>query len=339
MKGKLRSHTLFTCLVFLLVLSNLSAQETKLTGFTISPHFGEQVLTFGFDPEVSIHINAPSPEQFDKALPVHIAMFALPNGNTTAQTIGKLTTPEDDWHFDIQHIGAQTRFIRQHTDAYNLVIVYLENTQKSWPVWKASQPKHAQLIGEMVDTVRNIFHEYETTVVLTGHSGGGRFTFSYLDGVSEIPTYVKRISFLDSNYGYEEAYGKKIVRWLNASDENVLSVIAYNDSVALYNNKPIVSATGGTWYRSKMMQQYLSAHFSFSKEEDDEFIRYYALDKRIEILLKKNPKREILHTVQVERNGFIQGMLSATKHEEDGYSYFGERAYTEWIQHSNSQTN
>ena len=56
-----------------------------------------------------------------------------------------------------------------------------------------------------------------------------------MDAFSEIPDYVKRISFLDSDYGYETVYGSKLVQWLNASDENYLSVIAYNDSVALYN--------------------------------------------------------------------------------------------------------
>jgi hypothetical protein len=49
-------------------------------------------------------------------------------------------------------------------------------------------------------------------------------------------------------------------------------------------------------------------------------------------LLKENPERKIFHTVQVERNGFIQALLAGTADEGKGYEYFGERAYTNWIQ-------
>ena len=49
-------------------------------------------------------------------------------------TIGKL--PGDDWHFDIQHIGAQTRFLRQSIKGKTLVVAYLENSLKSWPAWR-----------------------------------------------------------------------------------------------------------------------------------------------------------------------------------------------------------
>jgi hypothetical protein len=41
-----------------------------------------------------------------------LILYALPNGNTTAQTMGKKIQPGDDWHFDIQHIKAQTEFLR-----------------------------------------------------------------------------------------------------------------------------------------------------------------------------------------------------------------------------------
>lgn len=320
-------------IAFLVIAVNqfITAQK-RLIGFQNSVYFDEQILEFEFNPEVKVHINASSPETFDPNKPVCIALFALPNGNTTEQTIGKILEPGDDWHYDIQHIGAQARFIREHVDDYNLVTVYLETDQKSWPAWKSAHSNHAALMQSLVDSIKNIFADFETFIVLTGHSGGGRFTFSFLDGVSEIPPLVKRISFLDSNYGYEDEYGAKIVAWLNSSNENFLSVIAYNDSVALYNGEPIVSPTGGTWYRSKMMQRYLANYYEFEKEEDDEFIKYYALDNRIEILLKKNPERKILHTVQVELNGFIQGMVSGTEFEGVDYEYYGERAYSEWIQ-------
>ncbi len=307
-------------------------EPVNLPGFNISPYYDEQVITFYFSPEVRIQINAPAPNYFNPNLPVGLALFALPNGNTIEQTVGKILETGDDWHYDIQHIGAQTRFLRQNITEYNLVTVYIEAAQKSWPAWSSKYPNHAELIKNIVDYLKSLFNNYNPFVILTGHSGGGRFTFSFMDGFNEIPDYVKRISFLDSDYGYETVYGNKIVQWLNASEDNYLSVIAYNDSVALYNGDPIVSPTGGTWYRSKLMKTYLSNYFTFTDEEDSSFIKYTALNGRIKFILKKNPFRQILHTVQVERNGFIQGMVSGTQHENEGYEYYGTRAYSQWIQ-------
>src|SRR4051812_20622924 len=64
-----------------------------------------------------------------------LIFFALPNGNSTAQTMGKKLEPGDDWHFDIQHIKAQTDFLREKLKD-NIVVAYLENNYKSWPSWK-----------------------------------------------------------------------------------------------------------------------------------------------------------------------------------------------------------
>ena len=56
-----------------------------------------------------------------------------------------------------------------------------------------------------------------------------------------------------------------------------------------------------------------------------------ALEGRIQFYLKANPERKILHTVQVERNGFIHAMLTGTALEGRGYEYLGVRAYSDWI--------
>ena len=108
---------------------NLSAQGKRLPCFSNSYYFDEQVLTFKFNPDVRIQINAPSISLFDQKKPTEIIFFALPNGNTIEQTVGKILKTGDDWHFDIQHIGAQTRFIRQHDTSCNVVTVYLETSQ------------------------------------------------------------------------------------------------------------------------------------------------------------------------------------------------------------------
>ena len=81
-----------------------------------------------------------------------------------------------------------------------------------------------------------------------------------------------------------------------------------------------------------MMKNYLDNFYEFTTEEDAEIINYRALDGRISIIMKKNPKREILHTVQVERNGFIHTILTGTPKENSGYKYYGDRVYKELIQ-------
>ncbi len=327
----LRIFYIIFLFAFCILSNHAKASGVRLPEFSTSPYFNEQVLTFNYSPEVTIQINAPAASSFDINKPTEIIFFALPNGNTIDETVGKILKPGDDWHYDIQHIGAQTRFLREHDTTYNVVTVYLQTAQLSWPLWRGKYSNNAVLVKSMVDSVKNIFQKYNPFVVLSSHSGGGGFIFSYLYN-GAVPNVVKRITFLDSDYDYNNTYGNTILNWLNSSTDHFLCVIAYNDSVALYNGQPIVSPTGGTWYRSKMMEKYLANYFSFKSEEDSSFIKYTALNGRIKFILKKNPTRAILHTVQVERNGFIEGTLSGTSLEEDGYVYYGSRAYSEWIQ-------
>jgi hypothetical protein len=108
-------------------------------------------------------------------------------------------------------------------------------------------------------------------------------------------------------------------------------VLAYNDAVALLNGKTFVTAAGGAWGRSHLMQSDLERAFSFAKDHTPDMQRFTALNGRVKFLLKENPEKKILHTIQVERNGFIESILSGTRHEEVGYTYFGDRAYGQFI--------
>src|ERR1700674_891664 len=83
-----------------------------------------------------VKVTIDRPVEFSRHKKTIITFFALPNGNTTDQTMGKKMEPGDDWHFDIQHIRAQTAFIRQELAKQNFVVIYLENNYKSWPAWK-----------------------------------------------------------------------------------------------------------------------------------------------------------------------------------------------------------
>ncbi|HZV34990.1 MAG TPA: hypothetical protein VFB72_10495, partial [Verrucomicrobiae bacterium] len=237
------------------------------------------------------------------------------------------------WHYEIQHIGAQTRFLRYEMTNSNLVIVYLEAAQKSWPAWRRKHADHPDLIPHIIDSIKARFADFDVRVILSGHSGGGSLIFGYLNALDKIPDDVERIAFLDSNYAYDgKLYAQKLLQWLRASDEHYLSVLAYNDAVALLNGTNFVSASGGTWGRSHaMLADMAELNFTSSTNTETGLETYTALNGCVKFLLLENPEKKIFHTVQVERNGFIQSMVSGTPLEGRGYVYFGPRAYTNWI--------
>ncbi len=299
--------------------------------FSASTNFGEMIREIQLPDEVRIVIKAPARESFATNQPVLLFFYALPNGNTIEQSIGKILQPGDDWHFNIQHIGAQTRWLRQVITNKTIVVAYLEAGMKSWPTWRKKYSDAR--IAEILDGVRVIFSANKTEVVLASHSGGGSLIFGYLNAVEKIPDDVKRLAFLDSNYGYDsKLHADKIKNWLAAAGENYLCVLAYQDYLGLLNGKSFVSEAGGTWGRSQVMLRDLGAQFQFISTTNGGLETFSALDGRIEFLMKENPEHKIFHTVQVERNGFIHALLSGTADAGKGYEYFGERAYTKWIQ-------
>lgn len=288
---------------------------------------GEVIEELHLDRGVRIVIDRP---EASSAKPVLLVFYALPNGNTIEQTIGKPAAPGDDWHFDIQHIGAQTRFLREKLTDRTVIVAYLENDLKSWPAWRKRHGDEA--VPAVLAAVTARFEERGTRIVLSGHSGGGSLIFGYINTVSSIPDRIERIAFLDANYAYDTTrHRDKLTAWLKASDTHHLAVLAYNDAVALLNGKSFVSAAGGTWGRSHLMLNDLETSFPLQRNTVDGLERIQALDGRLTFLLKENPDRKILHTVQVERNGFIEGLLTGTAHEGSGYTYLGDRAYTRFI--------
>jgi hypothetical protein len=278
--------------------------------------------------DVRITIDAPAVNK-DQTKTI-IILYALPNGNTTEQTMGKRMQPGDDWHFDIQHIRAQTKFLRRLLPGQRIIVSYLENSYKSWPLWKRNHADFAKRIPQLVDTIRSLFNS--NYVYLNGHSGGGSFIFGFLDGHELVPPYIKRISFLDSNYGYDSMYMPKLMQWLQQDKKNALNVFAYNDNVALYNGKAVVSATGGTWYKTHQMLIDFSAHFTFREIRADSVAAYRNNTAQLYVFLKLNPDRRIFHTQQVELNGFIHSVVCGTRLDSKGYRYYASRAYNDLIE-------
>jgi hypothetical protein len=280
----------------------------------------------------SVRVTIDHPARYQKQKPTLITFYALPNGNTTEQTMGKRIKEGDDWHFDIQHIRAQTKFIRQQLRNKNFVVIYLENNYKSWPAWKQAHPDFKNLIPELVDSLTGLIPGKHKDIYLNGHSGGGSFIFGYIAGVGKIPARVKRISFLDSDYGYDSNYYPAFKTWLETVKNAALNVFAYNDSVALLNGKSFVSPTGGTWWRSHLFLKHLQADFPFEKTREDSLIIYVSGKKNIRFFFRTNPERKIFHTTQVELNGFIHSILCGTAFDSKKYSYYSGRAYNEFIE-------
>ncbi len=121
-------------------------------------------------------------------------------------------------------------------------------------------------------------------------------------------------------------------QWLKEVKGASLNVFAYNDSVALYNGKPFVSAKGGTWYRSWLMLKHLSSDFTLTKVKEDSLIVFKSPDKRIQFYFKTNPDQKIYHTQQVELNGFIHSTLCGTRDDSKKYLYYDKRAYADLIE-------
>lgn len=324
--------------LFLLSLAAICAgcsRRVEFPGFKTTPCFGEQTASYTRGPGIKVEVNAPSASEFDSSLPTAIVLYGLPNGNTTDWTIGKQAAEGDDWHFQIQHIGAQTRYIRSLRPGFNLVTVYLEAEQLSWGSWRAANKGGDSLIARLAEELLCTFGKYEPYIVLSGHSGGGNIPFGFMDAIDTIPSYVRRIVFLDSNYNWDDSrYGGKLARWLGSSAGNSLFVACYDDANALLNGKPFVSPTGGTWYRSGVMLRFLrdSLQKEWTERKSGNIISCRSTDGSVQFLMIENPERAILHTVMVEKNGYVHSLLCGTPKESCGYGFMEEAAYGNFIQ-------
>ncbi len=330
-------HHLSTILIFVIAMifsTNIFSKSiNNLPGFQRSAYLNEQILKFSMNPNINVEINAPDPESFNPNKRVLLVFYATPNFNTIEQTIGKKMLPGVDWHFNIQNIGAQTRFLRNLIHNETIIVAYVSTKLQSWPWWKTRHSNPDSIIATVVDSVKHIFKNFHTDVVLSGHSGGGSFVLGYINEVKSIPNSVKRICFLDSDYDYDNIlHGGKIISWLKSGNDHFLSVLAFDDRNVKWDGKNTAPINSGTFYHSTLMEEKLSSAFRITTITDSLFIKYIGLDGRIEFNLKLNPNNQMWHTVQVEDNGFIQTMLSGTKNEGEGYTYWGPRAYNQFIQ-------
>lgn len=286
-------HYFWVLIIFSFVSAAAGQQTPAQLCWVDSKDFAERDCSFLYEPGVRVRINAPAEGLMTPRKPVRLIFYALPNGNSTEWTFGKRLEEGDDWHFDIQHIGAQSRFLRAVDTLHNYVVVYLEAESRSWGAWRKAGPGRDLIIKELVEQIALLFSadcsgagcsgesssgadcagNSMPLVELNSHSGGGNFIFGFMDACDSLPDYLCRISFIDSDYNWDdERYGPKLVRWLSGGAAGTphngaqpatprqLFVACYKDYVALYNGKPFVSKKGGTWHRTQMMYNYLRRH-------------------------------------------------------------------------------
>jgi hypothetical protein len=175
-------------------------------------------------------------------------------------------------------------------------------------------------VQRVLEVLRARWPGHPLHFVLTGHSGGGAFTFGLLDALPAVPADVQTIAFLDSNYAYssEKGHTAKLAAWLHGDPTRRLSVLAYHDSHALLQGKPFVSESGGTWGRSHAMMQDLAPLLpDFQRRETAHAITARAPGDRVLFQLHKNPERKVLHTRLVEQNGFIHALQPDARPETE----------------------
>ncbi|QEG30762.1 hypothetical protein GobsT_55740 [Gemmata obscuriglobus] len=303
-----------------------------LPGFRTSAWFEERVREEWVTEGVRAIANAPA--NFDPKKPTQLVIYATPNGNSVEQTFGCATGPGLDWHFDIQHVAAQVRKLREVRPGENIVLVCVEADGLSWPAWKRRYKDGPDRVRKVVDVLRQWVPGVSARVSLAGHSGGGSFLFGLLDNADRIPDWVERMVFLDANYSYSDAdkHGEKLLSWLNGDTSRRLVVIAYDDRNIELDGKKVIGPDGGTFRATERMRTRFAKDVTFAETKAGDVTTCTALGGQLALLVHANPKNKILHTALVgEMNGLLRGLTDPGVKPEWG-TFGAPRTFTAWVQ-------
>jgi hypothetical protein len=283
-------------------------------------------------PAAGMKATIVAPAGLDRRIPIDLILYALPNGNTTAETMGQRWTDSAHWRNDIQHIAAQTRELRAR-GVPRAVVVYLEAEGKSWPLWRQrlGYDSANEVIVGLVDSIMRALPR-AAHVALTGHSGGGSFIFGYLEGRPSLPAWLDRIVFLDANYNFTARHGPVLVEWLKANRAHRLEIVAYDDREIMLDGKKVVSDSGGTWRATQRMLDWFGANdVRLAHDSLAGFARWR--NDQVEILRHPNPQNRILHTEMIgEMNAYLHALLVGRPGYDDRRSVLGPpRAYMQWV--------
>lgn len=319
-------------LTWLVVLLAGGAGAAELPGFTRTTPFEEQVRSVTLASGVRVYVNAPA--AIDAARPTRVIVYATPNGNTLEQTLGGAKGAGVDWHFDIQHVAAQVRRLREVDARENIVLAVTQAPKLSWPAFRAGNAEAGKVIGSVIELAKEGLAGTSVNVDLTGHSGGGSFIFGFINSVEVIPSWVRRIAFLDANYSYDDAagHGEKLLAWLRGDAARRLVVIAYDDREITLDGKKVVGPTGGTYRATGRMLERLRKDVAVREASDGVFTAYSALGGQVWCFVHANPENKILHTALVgEMNGLLQAEALGTPEEGRWGAFGGPRAYERWV--------
>jgi hypothetical protein len=323
---------LFPAILFVTRTAALFASE--IPEFRKSAWFDEQVREQWFAEGIRVLVDAP--RDFDPLKPTELILFATPSGSTIEHTMGCITAGNTDWRFDIQHIAAQVRRLREVAMDRQSVLGVLEADGLSWPAWKKNRASGPQTIKHVVATVRRWLPSQAVSISLAAHSGGGSFLFGFIDAADEIPNEIERMIWLDANYSYSDVarHGEKIVAWLKKHDAHRLMVIAYDDRNVMLDGKLVIANPDGGTYRAtdRMARDFTRMGVEFVESTRGDFRILKGMNEQIAMHVHKNPQNKVLHSALVgEMNGLLCGLTSDSPRERWG-TFGGPRAYTKWIQ-------
>lgn len=278
---------------------------------------------------VRLYVNAPGRVQG----PVVLLVYATPNGNTIEETLGaKDFDSKTEWRFDIQHVLAQTRFVRQMEKDRAVVLAVTQAPTLSWPAFRAGNARAGEVIDAVIGSAARGLDEKQLKIALSGHSGGGSFIFGYINAHERIGANVERIILLDANYPYsdEQKHGEKLIAWMKGDVARRLVVLAYDDRQITLDGKKVVGPDGGTFRATGRMVKRLREEVEVSETAENPFLRYCAMKGQFEAFVHPNPENKILHTALVgEMNGLVHGMMLG-KDARWG-NLVGPRVYSEFI--------
>ncbi len=238
-------------------------------------------LRYHFRDEANaVHILEVTPNDWTKPKR-RLIIFATPNGNTAEQSYGAIAKSGRDWHFDIQHIGAQFRYVQSHSEDADLVLVILQPGQLSWPAFRQSVDGADQQIRRLIESLQSKFKADET--YLTCHSGGGSLLWGWINAHDELPASVSRLVWLDANYSYSDQleHGDKLLRWLTSHDSARLCVLAYDDREVENQGKKVVSADGGTYRATDRMISRFEQNENATRSQMADFQATAFLDEKL----------------------------------------------------------
>jgi len=266
----------------------------------------EQLQELKLRTEVRILVNRP--KDIDAAKPTLLVIYVLPNGNTIEETVGRRPRTSVEWRFDIQHIAAQTRLLRETRTGENLVIAYLEAQGLSWPKWRWQHANASLQIRDLIADILRRVGGRRVRAALVAHSGGGSLIFGLLDSAEALPGAIDRIVLLDADYDYsdEAHHGEKLLAWLHGNPARKLVVLAYDDRTVTLDGKPIVSPTGGTYSATYRMLARFQKSLEMTRYLVHEFDGYVDRDRQAAVCVNRNYANRILHSAMVgEMNGFL----------------------------------